>query len=67
MYSASLIKESFLLLKRALEEEEKGSLLVKEGYAVRMAKQLERCNRELLYLKRECDGALVVQEIDDFV
>lgn len=67
MYSASLIKESFLLLKRALEEEEKGSLLVKEGYAVRMAKQLERCNRELLYLKRECDGALVVKEIDDFV
>ncbi len=44
-----------------------GSVLVREGYGDRMASQLERCNRELLALKRECDGCRLVDSIDPFV
>lgn len=44
MYSAALKKEDFLSLKKVVRE-----------YDGRMYHQLERCNRELLSLKRECD------------
>lgn len=58
MYSAVLVKEDFLALKK----------LVKE-YDPRMEKQLEKCSRELLPLKRACEECMVVEsrEIDGFV
>ncbi|MBR6476994.1 MAG: hypothetical protein IKS85_00970 [Lachnospiraceae bacterium] len=107
MYSAELIKEDFLALKRIvkdaiLEEMESGaaekrekllevegaegteiklpsekkgrkrkkkarSIFVREGYGEKIAWHLEKCNKQLLLLKRECESAMVVQEIDDFV
>ena len=43
MYSAVLIKEDFLELKKIVKE-----------YDAKMYRQLEKCNRELLELKRQC-------------
>lgn len=45
MYSASLRKEDFLEMKRLLRGKSEG-----------LAQALERCNRHLLTLKRECEG-----------
>lgn len=67
MYSAVLIKEEFLELKRSLAKQEPVSVLVKEGYAGWMEKELEKCNKELLALKRECGDCQVVEQIDSFV
>lgn len=104
MYSAVLIKESFMSLKREIKQEilaeisqitdkaqiegqlsldEKGdsvyissgkkdkkhakSIFVRNGYADKMVALLEKCNKELLAMKRECEGSRVVQEIDLFV
>ncbi len=44
MYSAVLIKEDFLALKKVVKE-----------YDGKMYRQLESCNRELLELKRACE------------
>lgn len=43
------------------------SVLVREGYADKLAYHMERCNRELLAMKRECEGSCVVESIDSFV
>ncbi|MBR1650187.1 MAG: ATP-dependent DNA helicase [Lachnospiraceae bacterium] len=43
------------------------SILVKKGYADKMIAQLEKCNKVLLDMKRECDTPRVIDEIDDFV
>lgn len=43
------------------------SILVGEGYADKMVYQLEKCNTELLNMKRECEGCRVVESIDGFV
>ena len=51
MYSASLIKEEFLELKRGLDKEEADCVLVKEGYSSWIMKQLEACNKQMLALK----------------
>lgn len=67
MYSASLIKEEFLELKRGLDKEEADCVLVKEGYSSWIMKQLEACNKQMLALKRECEDYQVVTEIDPFV
>ena len=117
MYSAELVKEDFLALKRSvreaiLSEKEKAdketlgldgptedggtqltldltgvttetsstkkpkkkgkkgkakSVFVREGYGEKITYHLEKCNKELLLLKRECETAMVVEEIDDFV
>lgn len=56
MYSAVLYKEDFLSLKRMVKP-----------FEPRMEKQLERCNRELLNLKRECEDWRIVEHIDPFV
>lgn len=58
MYSASLRKEDFLGLKKAVKD-----------YDGKLYRQLERCNRELLTLKRECenDTCLDEQEAAPFV
>ena len=45
MYSATLIKEDFLAMKRLCKE-----------HSTRICHQLERCNKELLALKRNCVG-----------
>ena len=67
MYSASLVKEEFLELKRQLEAQEPKCVLVKEGFADWIIDQLEKCNKEMLALKRACDGCKVVGEIDGLV
>ncbi|MCM1135763.1 MAG: ATP-dependent DNA helicase, partial [Clostridium sp.] len=53
MYSALLRKEDFLILKRAVKE-----------YDARLYRQLERCNKELLALKRECETYICLDEGD---
>lgn len=43
------------------------SILVRQGYASKIVYHLEKCNEELLALKRECDGWRTVESIDGFV
>lgn len=64
MYSASLIKEEFIQLKNALQDDCPGTVLWGRGYAARMTKQLEKCNKEFLALKRECENCRIVESID---
>jgi len=56
MYSAVLVKEDFLALKKTVKL-----------YDPKMEKQLEKCNRELLLLKRECETYRIVEGIAPFV
>ncbi len=58
MYSAILVKEDFLALKKIIQD-----------HAPKIGKQLDKCSRELLPLKRECEECRVVEsrEIDAFV
>lgn len=49
MYSASLCKEDILRVRRRVKTLD-----------VRLARRLEECNRQLLELKRECDGVTVL-------
>ena len=75
MYSASLVKEEFLELKRVLDvkshadDRKNGerNTLYNQGYANRLEKQLERCNQEMLALKRECEQSQVVEDIDSLI
>lgn len=43
------------------------SILVRQGYASKMVYLIEKCNEELLALKRECDGWRTVESIDRFM
>ena len=56
MYSAVLVKEDFLELKKYVKP-----------YSVKMEKQLEKCNRELLLLKRETERVREWDSIEAFV
>lgn len=56
MYSATIVKEDFLELKK----------LVKP-YDSKLEKQLEKCNKELLLLKRSCENYEVVDFIDPLI
>ncbi len=56
MYSAQLIKEDFLLVKRLIK-----------GKNRTMEKQLEACNAALLRLKRECESFQVWDNVGDFI
>ena len=56
MYSAVLCKETFLELKKTVKP-----------HAQRIAGNLDKCNREFLHLKRECDGCCVAEQIDGLV
>lgn len=56
MYSAALRKEDFLELKRMVK-----------AYDERIAGNLDKCNRELLSLKRECDTYRIEESIEGFV
>lgn len=51
MYSALLRKEDFLALKKTIKD-----------YDMRIYRQLERCNRELLELKRECEDYVCLED-----
>ncbi len=53
MYSAVLLKEDFLALKKIVKDHD-----------TKMARLLERCNRELLELKRDCESYICLKEID---
>ena len=56
MYSASLSKEDFLVLKRTVKL-----------YDETMAKRLEKCNHELLIMKRESERMKKWEDIEGFV
>ena len=43
------------------------SILVREGYADKMVYHLEKCNQEMLAMKRECEGCCLVEDTDSFV
>lgn len=78
MYSAVLYKEAFLELKKKITEAQKALMLPaaempvsKKGsiweYGPRLERQLEKCNKQLLLLKRECEECCVLDQIDPFV
>ena len=52
MYSAVLVKEDFLKCKNAVKDMDK-----------RLASSLEKCNKYLLSLKRQCDKEYII--VDD--
>ncbi len=56
MYSAVLCKEDFLELKRTVK-----------AYDERMTRNLDKCNKELLALKRGCETYKTEEYIDSFV
>ncbi|MCM1155762.1 MAG: DEAD/DEAH box helicase family protein [Roseburia sp.] len=56
MYSAVLRKEDFLKLKKEVK-----------GYSARLEKQLDKCNKELLALKRACGNYKIEESIAPFV
>ena len=56
MYSAALRKEDFLELKRTVK-----------AYDERIAGNLDKCNREMLSLKRECETYRIEENIEGFV
>lgn len=43
------------------------STLVRQGYAEKINYQLDKCNQVMLAMKRECERAGVVQDIDELV
>ncbi len=43
------------------------SIFVKKGYADKIVYLLEKCNKILLEMKRDCEFGNVVEDIDDFV
>ena len=55
MYSARLIKEDFLEVKRIIK-----------GRGRQLEKQLEVCNREMLKWKRESDSYEILHDVDNF-
>lgn len=83
MYSAELYKEDFLEMKRSIEhamlgltgtsEDEKRKKRDKKknvkGLPLlpKLIRNLEKCNKEMLKIKRECENAKILDEIDTFV
>lgn len=55
MYSAALFKEDFLKIRKLLKDT-----------APRVAKLIDKCNRELLIMKRGCEDYCVEEDIDGF-
>lgn len=54
MYSASLYKEDFLKYKKVLK-----------SYSKKCSGALERCNRQLLNMKRDCESYRVLEDIGE--
>ncbi len=78
MYSAVLVKEDFLELKRKIKdalvhttntstENGEGSRNRLKEFGPKLERQLEKCNKELLALKRECETYCVLDLIDPFI
>ncbi len=53
MYSETLIKEEFLEMKKLLKP-----------YGKKLERGLERCNRELLQMKRQCETLEILHDMD---
>ena len=70
MYSAELYKEDFLMLKRdlkkALDEQPIKKIFKNPSIVSRLIKALERCNKELLEMKRSCDTCLILESSEPF-
>ncbi len=60
MYSAALRKEDFLAMKKWMVPLE-GKL------EKQIERQLEKCNKELLLFKRQCENCEIVEDISSFV
>ena len=56
MYSATLVKEEFLRMKKIIKP-----------YSAKLAAELEKCNKILLRYKKECEGYRVYENITDIV
>ena len=56
MYSATLYKESFLEMKKLLK-----------AYSGKVAKSLDKCNKQLLVLKRECERYKVLPNVGSLI
>ncbi len=56
MYSATLVKETFLDVKRLVKDTDQ-----------RLARSLESCNKQMLSLKRECEDVKVVDDYEALV
>lgn len=56
MYSAALLKDAFLRTKRLMKEA-----------SPKIAGHLDKCNRELLVMKRQCESYRREEKIDGFV
>ncbi len=68
MYSAVLCKEDFLTLKKSIKNASEHGLVGHLGrFAPKLEKQLEKCNKELLLLKRECEQVCIDPFVDPFV
>ena len=78
MYSAELIKEDFLTLKKKIVAAEAGLLVPVSSmpsgafgrirdFARKLERDLERCNKELLILKKDCEKCEVLSGIDPFI
>ena len=55
MYSAEVYKEDFLEMKRIMKNYSKG-----------ITKLLDKCNRQLLEMKRECENYVVLEQVGTF-
>lgn len=55
MYSAEIIKEELLTVKRIIKDR-----------SPKVAKAMERCNKNLLELKRECENFQVLEDVNLF-
>lgn len=64
MYSAVLYKEAFLELKKEIRKAVTGRI---REFGPRLERQLDKCNKELLLLKRECEDCRVLTSIDGLV
>ncbi|MBT9780134.1 ATP-dependent DNA helicase [Clostridium sp. MCC353] len=56
MYSAGIVKEDVLLVKRIIKER-----------SPKLTRLLDRCNKILLEMKRECPSYVILPEINHFV
>lgn len=67
MYSAVLVKEDFLAVRRVLKEELTKPHPPEIQYTIRIfIAALERCNKMLLNYKHDCDEFKVLSDIADF-
>ncbi|MEY8356381.1 ATP-dependent DNA helicase [Lachnospiraceae bacterium 54-53] len=56
MYSAVIVKEDFLLIKKLIKPMDQ-----------KLTRMLDRCNKELLEMKRECEGFCILTDIRFFM